>query len=447
LSLKALIQVTNFDEILRRVFLRNKNEIKKAIKDPNFNWLGRKPFIGDFIKHLQNQTRSVHICINGVWGSGKTTTIMGIMDRLDKIDEGTKPLVLYLDAWKYEHYQDPLFALLKVMQKELPEIFKIIMSDIQKNGIEPQVGLNLPFLNIAMSKNRDDTYNRLLNESEYIDALNEIMITAVKKFKEERSNELIIFIDELDRAKPDFALRTMEMFHHLQDELPTHIVYSVDMTQLSSIVKHYYGYEYNVEIFTHKVFDEIVSLKKLTKNEIESYIDEKLISFSIGYSIPNIRNLIMKYMGLDQLESLRTLNRICKSITQKLQTGYFKRTNRGFIMNRYYLGNDSNLWGYVEFLVILEVFSLTDPMKVYEFLRGENIIELLNFILEKEQGNSNEELGSLIEKSYNGDKNNETNLSYSDLNNEEKIIGIKRLFAPITEDFESTSVFSSGELF
>ncbi|HLQ83398.1 MAG TPA: P-loop NTPase fold protein, partial [Pseudogracilibacillus sp.] len=219
--------------------MRNKSEIKKAIKDPDFNWLGRKPFIDDFIKHLNNQIKSRHICINGVWGSGKTTTVLGIIDQLKKIEEQIKPSVLYLDAWKYEHYQDPLFALLKVMQKKLPEIFEIIKNDFQRKGIEPQVGLNLPFFNIALSKNREDTFNRLLNESEYIDALNETMITAVKTFKEENSNDLIIFIDELDRAKPDFALRTIEMFHHLQDELPTHIVYSVDVNQLSSIIKHY----------------------------------------------------------------------------------------------------------------------------------------------------------------------------------------------------------------
>src|SRR5699024_889197 len=183
---------TNFDDILRKVFLRNKTEIKEAIKDPNFNWLGRKAFIEDFIKHLQNQTKSTHICINGVWGSGKTTTIMGIIEHLDKIDDPTKPLVLYLDSWKYEHYQDPLFALLKTMQKELPEIFKIIMNDIQRSGIEPQIGLNLPLFNISMSADKDNNYNKLLNEAEYIDALNDTMITAVKKFKEERSNELII---------------------------------------------------------------------------------------------------------------------------------------------------------------------------------------------------------------------------------------------------------------
>lgn len=104
--------------------MRNKREIEKAIKDPDFNWLGRKPFIDDFIKYLKNQKESTHICINGVWGSGKTTTILGIIDQLTQIDNVTKPLVLYLDAWKYEHYQDPLFALLKVMQKNYQRYLK-----------------------------------------------------------------------------------------------------------------------------------------------------------------------------------------------------------------------------------------------------------------------------------------------------------------------------------
>ena len=86
-------------------------------------------------------------------------------------------------------------------------------------------------------------------------------------------------------------------------------------------------------------------------------------------------------------------------------------------------------------------------MKVYEFLRGDNIIELLNFILEQEQGNSNQELTSLIAKSYNRVKENDTNLSYSELNNEERIIGLRRIFVPAIEGFEGKSVFSSGEIF
>src|SRR5699024_212088 len=209
-------------------------------------------------------------------------------------------------------------------------------------GIKLQAGLNLPSFNLTMAKNEHDPYNRFLNESEYIDVLNKMMIEAVKKIKEERSTELVVFIDELDRAKPDFALRTIEMFHHLQDELPTHIVYSVDMNQLSSIIKHYYGYEYNIEIFTHKVFDEVVPLKKLTKDEVVSYIDGKLASLSINYHIRNLRELMMKYMKHNQLESLRTINKVCESIARKLQIGYFKPNQDVFFRSRYYLGENNS---------------------------------------------------------------------------------------------------------
>jgi|SRR5699024_10824721 len=428
--------------------MRNKAEIEQAIKKPDFNWLGRKTFIEDFIKHLKKLPVSSHICINGVWGSGKTTTILGIIKYLREKDK-QNPLVIYLDAWKYEHYQHPIFALLKLVQEELPEIFDIIKDDFQKRGIKLQAGLNLPSFNLTMAKNEHDPYNRFLNESEYIDVLNKMMIEAVKKIKEERSNELVVFIDELDRAKPDFALRTIEMFHHLQDELPTHIVYSVDMNQLSSIIKHYYGYEYNVEIFTHKVFDEVISLKKLSKDEIAAYIDLKFETLSVNYNITNLRELMMKYMNHHQLESLRSINKVCESIVPKLQSGYFKPDQDGFFKFNYYLGRNRNynLWGYVELLIALEVFMLIDSMKVYEFLRSENINELLNFIQMKEMNNDRKELEDLIAASYNYDKEKEEHLSYSELTEEEKIIGIRKLFVPITREYGSESVFSSGEIF
>lgn len=389
----------------------------------------------------------MHICINGVWGSGKTTTVMGIIDYLERNDEKTRPLVLYLDIWKYEHYQEPLFALLKVMQKELPQIFDTIMNDIQRNKIKLQIGFNLPFLDVAMSEIKDDRYDRLLNEAEYIDALNEILIKVVRKFKEERSNELIIFIDELDRAKPDFALRTIEMLHHLQDDLPTHIIYSVDMNQLSSVIKHYYGYEYNVEVFTHKVFDEIISLKKLTKDEINLYIDRKIKNFQTKYDARRIRSLIVRYMSLNQLESLRTLNKICESIARKLQIGYFKQVHRDFSLDKYYLESRKYTKGYIELLVVLEIFSLTKPMKIYDFLRGDSIEELLNFIAARKQGESNKELEHLIATSFYFDKDMGTALNYVDLTNEEILIGIRRIFVPENEGFEGESVFSIGEMF
>lgn len=432
--------------------MRNKSEIEHEIKKEDFNWLGRKSFIGDFINHILNKKKSTHICLNGVWGSGKTTTVLGIKNQLELMDENSNPLILYLDAWKYEHYQEPLFALLKVIQKELPDIFDKIKGEFQKDKIEPQMGINLPMFNFNISKDHDNAHTRILNEAEYVDFLHEAMTNAVNKYKEEKSNDLIIFIDELDRAKPNFALRTIEMFHHLQDYLPTHIVYSVDMNQLSSIIKHYYGYEYNVEIFTHKVFDEVITLKKLAKEDIEVYIDRKIREMGTSYDVSEVRHIIIKYLKLNQIESLRTLNKVCKNVVKKLESGYFKavcdRTG-GISLYNYYLGQGSYnvIWGYVELLIILEIYSLSSPMKIYDFLRGENIRELLNYILTEEDGNLNKNLGHLISASFNFDKPETENKTYMDLNEQDIILGLRRLFVPVDPEYRRISVFENNEAF
>lgn len=272
------------------------------------------------------------------------------MKELEKIDKEPKPLILYLDAWKYEHYEEPLFALLKVMQDKLPDVFNKIITEFQERKYNIQVSVNLSIFNVSTERNTETAYNRLLKEAEYVDLLHEVMTSAVNKYKEEQSNELIIFIDELDRAKPDFVLRTLEMFHHLQDHLPTDIIYSADLNQLSSIIKHHYGFEYNVEIFTHKVFDEIISLKKLDEEDLMAYVDNRIRNMETDYDVNSVRELILNYLKLDQEESLRTLNKVCESVVRKLKEGYFNAkfdfTNPHLRYN-YFLGNEKDevLWG------------------------------------------------------------------------------------------------------
>src|SRR5690625_4065704 len=102
--------------------MRTKSEIQQSINNNEINWLGRDGFIKDFVKHILNQRSSKHICINGVWGSGKTTTIFGIINEI-KNGHDDVPLVLYFDVWKYEHYEEPVFALLKIIREENTDLY------------------------------------------------------------------------------------------------------------------------------------------------------------------------------------------------------------------------------------------------------------------------------------------------------------------------------------
>lgn len=427
--------------------MRNKQEIEKAIKEPSFNWFGRVPFIKEFSEYLISQNKSTHVCINGVWGSGKTTTVLGIVNYLNKIEKDKEnPLVLYIDAWKYEHYEHPLFMLLKVMEENAKEIINYIENDMGKMSFEPQIGINVPFLSFSISQKNTSTQNQVLNYAEYVDELNKMMLTAVRKFKEENGNHLIIFIDELDRVKPDFALKTLEMFHHLQDELPTHIVYSVDMNQLNSIVKHYYGYEYNVEIFIHKVFDSVILLKKLTKQELIEYIGKNLTLCGVKYNINSIIEIIFKYLSSEQSESLRTINKICQKIALNLKKGYFISEQYTSLRSSFYLGNskDENLWGYVELYIFLEVLSLNDPLVVRRILNGKSIDVLYNLLLEANAFEGSSRLLDLVYTSFK--HNNSIAKSKQEIDRDDAIIGLRKLFVSPTREYTYNSVFSELDI-
>ncbi|WP_444883886.1 KAP family P-loop NTPase fold protein [Microbulbifer sp. PSTR4-B] len=89
--------------------------------------------------------------------------------------------------------------------------------------------------------------------------------TALKKFKESLSEaitrlpqgqeKLIIFIDELDRCKPTFAIDLLEMIKHLFNLEKIIFVVAVNREQLDSSIKGVYGNEFDGHSCLDRFFD------------------------------------------------------------------------------------------------------------------------------------------------------------------------------------------------
>ena len=388
--------------------------IEKRIVDmteeENFSWLGRKDFIKELSSYIKNRNESTHICLEGVWGSGKTTTLQGLIKELSgEVLEGLeeelednieKPLILYVNAWKYEHYEHPIFAIIKEMEEQQSGIIDLIKEKFKNKSYTLQASLNLPMFGFSLNR-KGKTKSEILSSAEYIDKLNEFMTQAIEEYKAEKSNVLIIIIDELDRAKPDFVIRTLEVIHHLRDELPTHIVYSVDMNQLNSIIKHYYGYEYNTEIFTHKIFDVIFPLKVIEEPVVKEYIKKRFLDLSPNYNNSLLAEILINTMDDSQLNSLRTINKLIDNINSNLKKGYFISNRYELRFSDYYLGQENNLMAYIELLIVLEVISLNDPLVVRRGIKGEETTELCKLVLKKIAENKSEHVNELIKEAFN----------------------------------------------
>ncbi len=88
----------------------------------------------------------------------------------------------------------------------------------------------------------------------------------------ERGNRLVIFIDELDRCKPTFAVHLLEQIkHYIFDDRIT-FVFSINLEQLQHTIKHYYGADFDSCRYLDRFFDLRVSMPPANMEKFYSEI-------------------------------------------------------------------------------------------------------------------------------------------------------------------------------
>ena len=70
----------------------------------------------------------------------------------------------------------------------------------------------------------------------------------------ERGNKLVIFIDELDRCNPAYAVKLLEQIKHYMEDDRIIFVFSVNINQLQHTIKHYYGNNFNATKYLDRFF-------------------------------------------------------------------------------------------------------------------------------------------------------------------------------------------------
>ena len=76
----------------------------------------------------------------------------------------------------------------------------------------------------------------------------------------EQGNRLVVFIDELDRCSPNFAIRLLERIKHYFFKVNITFVLSVNTHELQNTVKQYYGNEFDAFRYLDRFFDIRISL-------------------------------------------------------------------------------------------------------------------------------------------------------------------------------------------
>jgi hypothetical protein len=216
------------------------------------------------------------LAIDSPWGTGKTTFI-----KIWKTFLESKGFVcLHFNAWETDFTTDPLVAFLgeidklgnsiKTGKESFASYFektKKIATLLTKRAL-PVAGkiatgglLDLEeFTKKALTDLVSDTINDAVDaytaEKGLIEKFHESLTKSIEKLREKgKKDKLILFVDEVDRCRPTFAVELLERIKHLFNVSNAIFVISLDKRQLSVSLEAIYGIGINSEEYLRRFID------------------------------------------------------------------------------------------------------------------------------------------------------------------------------------------------
>lgn len=269
--------------------------------------------------------------LNAKWGSGKTYFINRWIESIKE----SHPVV-YIDAWKQDYSDDPMLtvisSLINALSDQLPHGNKIVSNINEKTArfikaaapallkglVKKATGLNLDDISIedkithepkSDDKGSSDIFsesaaaiaqclvkdhNDKLKSVEYLRSEIKELITAVIAHKKDTFKApAFIFIDELDRCRPSYAVEMLEVVKHFFELDNIAFIVATDTDQLQHAVKAVYGEGFDAQTYLGRFFRRRYSLTELSRYEFVSRIAESKVTYNPKWKeyVPSLAEL------------------------------------------------------------------------------------------------------------------------------------------------------------
>lgn len=206
--------------------------------------------------------------IEASYGCGKTSF-------LDIWEEQLKEryLVVKINAWETDFFDEPLAPIASAFTEALDSegisggekirqqgFFKNIAAELTKKAISP-------VLDADKLEDKITTYAGKLQEvykvqqSSY-QAIRVYLEQSVEKLASQQRKKIVVLIDELDRCRPDYSVKFLEIIKHLFGINGIVFVLAIDRKQINSAIRKVYGHTIDADEYLSRFIDYSVILPK-----------------------------------------------------------------------------------------------------------------------------------------------------------------------------------------
>jgi len=254
-------------------------------------------YLTTYLKQYKNESYVFNI--NSNWGAGKTYFIKRWANSLN-----TYHPVVYFNSWKFDHNNEPLILILSEIIQQLTSLIddskhkeqkakltkavtktiKHIAPTLAKGVFKKVSGVNWADLTDEDSE-KDDNKDEIKFNSELVSVSTQAILNlhtqqqnSIDELKQQieeilsevlvtentdgakRWSPMYVFVDELDRCRPTFAIEVLEVIKHIFDIPRIMFVIATDTEQLQHSIKAVYGHDFDAEKYLMRFFNRSFAL-------------------------------------------------------------------------------------------------------------------------------------------------------------------------------------------
>ncbi|MDR1026861.1 MAG: KAP family NTPase [Rickettsiales bacterium] len=335
---------------IANIYKLSSEELEKKIKRL---WSDTAPEIKDFAENLRKLIKKYDtpyvLGLDGGYGTGKTHFATRFSKFLDK---DTK--TVYFSVWESDYLSDPFIAfaeqivwlardmkdkqsLSQKITKKLARattiksgfnlgIFNDVITKLTKATIL-KAGLNLGIVSIESEIKGEKFIKDLFPESTRIEQFQDMKDTLAEFISTLPSNKLVFIVDELDRCRPDYAVKVLETIKHFFDIDGLIVILPINSERLKIYIDGFYGINDNntgsiagKEDYLQKFFNEITKVPSLNyakicedKITLQDFAKNLSASDNRFNSISELKKWISHYASKAALSYRETLEVIKKA--------------------------------------------------------------------------------------------------------------------------------------
>ena len=307
----------------------NIRQLEVDLEDPHANdVLGRKGDCDMLADLIEETGGPFTLAVDAEWGDGKTVFIRMLEAHLAK--RGFR--CVSFSAWECDFCDEPLAPLIAEIGGKLrtddATKDKILDGGTRLLGLlrhlkgaaflvpDPAVqtlagvgaALEAVLQVFKRDKGKKEKHLWMRDYRDYWKALEEFKDSLRKAAPEDRP--LVVFIDELDRCRPDFAVNALERVKHVFDVPSLVFVMAVNRRELANVVKSFYGCG-DGEKYLEKFFDLVFHLR----NE-KTLVGLSLEEVGIGSFLDRMRSATKNSVPYDENRHVEWFNGYLTSLSE-----------------------------------------------------------------------------------------------------------------------------------